>query len=330
MERYCPTLFSKKGAIPSTGSVLYAGNEGCMITLLCERRGDEGTGFAEVDITPPVGTRKIGWMKVIVSEAVLDPLFARIAVMESGGVGVGFVQLDTLSIRWTTTQEIRRRISEKFGFNGSNIMLSARHNHAGPAVANCGDVKRDEKYIRSLIGEVVEGFSKALDRTEEAEYGFGHISEFRISHNRRVIMRDRMVKTHGSFSDPNALCFDGGIDPEVAVLALRNRRGKLLGTIVSFACHPTDHGGDGYLSAGYPGVLASRMKQRDSPVTLFLTGACGNISTADPTGLSSRRTMEKVGRILETMSRRFSRGSSIGGALGSLVVPRLPSLPSGK
>jgi len=35
-------------------------------------------GFAEVDITPPVGTHKIGWLKDIVSDTVLDPLSARV------------------------------------------------------------------------------------------------------------------------------------------------------------------------------------------------------------------------------------------------------------
>jgi hypothetical protein len=34
-------------------------------------------GFAEVDITPEPGIEKIGWLKKIVSDRVLDPLFAR-------------------------------------------------------------------------------------------------------------------------------------------------------------------------------------------------------------------------------------------------------------
>ena len=56
-------------------------------------------GFAEVDITPPVGTRKIGWLRDIVSEEVMDPLSARIAVLEAGDVVLGWVQLDTLEQR---------------------------------------------------------------------------------------------------------------------------------------------------------------------------------------------------------------------------------------
>jgi len=40
-------------------------------------------GFAETDITPPIGTRKIGVLRDIASESVLDPLRARVAIVEN-------------------------------------------------------------------------------------------------------------------------------------------------------------------------------------------------------------------------------------------------------
>lgn len=55
-------------------------------------------GFAEIDITPAVGTREIGWIIDIVIEEIADPLSARIAVIESGKDRIAFVQLDTLCI----------------------------------------------------------------------------------------------------------------------------------------------------------------------------------------------------------------------------------------
>jgi len=39
-----------------------------------------------------------------------------------------------------------------------------------------------------------------------------------------MIMRDGTVQTHGNFRDPQVLCLEGPIDPEVAILAARNRR----------------------------------------------------------------------------------------------------------
>lgn len=239
-------------------------------------------GFVEIDITPPVGTHKIGWIIDIVSDRVLDPLFARVAAFESGGRAAGFIGLDTLSIRWTTTQEIRRRISERFGFPGEHVMVAASHNHAGPAVCHCFQVKRDEAYLETLIERCVEAFGQALARMTDAEIGFGHTYEWEVAHNRRVIMRDGTTRCHGTFKDPGALCLEGPIDPEVAVLAARSASGELLGCIVNFTCHPTHYGGDTCLSGGYPAALAREMKARGCPVTVFLNGACGNIHHSDP------------------------------------------------
>jgi len=254
-------------------------------------------GFAEVDITPPVGTHKIGWIVDLVSTEVLDPLFARAAIFESGGERIAFIQLDTLCVRWTTAMEMRRRIEQACGFPGCNIMVAATHNHAGPAVANCGDVRRDDGYVETLVSKVVSTFRQAAEDMRAAQVGFGSCFEFNLSRNRRVVMRDGTVQTHGKFNSPLALCFEGPIDPEVAVAAVRDADGRLLGALVNFACHPTHHGGSGELSAGFPGALAREMKSRGCPVTLYLNGACGNIHDADP-ATGGRKTKEELGAAL--------------------------------
>ncbi len=266
-------------------------------------------GFAEVEITPPVGTHKIGWLIDLVSDQVLDPLYARAAVFDNGHERVGFIQLDTLSIRWTQVNDIRERIEKQYGFPGDCIMVSATHNHAGPAIANVGRVKRDEQYIETLVNKCVELFGAAVSAVRPAELGFNHVFDFAAAYNRRVVMRNGTVKTHHSFSDPEALCLEGPIDPELAVLAAREKDAKLLGCLVNYSCHPTHHGGGPILSAGYPGVLAAKMKTHDCPVTLFLNGACGNTHTTDVVegeGVSmtdvGRRLAEDACRALETMT----------------------------
>ena len=200
-------------------------------------------GFAEIDITPPVGTHKIGWIVDITSDRVLDPLFARAALIESEDRQIAFIALDTLSIRWTQATDIRRRINEQYGFPGENVMIAATHNHAGPAVANIGDAQRDDAYVETFVTKVVSTFGEALHNMQAAELGSGSCFEFSLTSNRRVIMRDGTARTHGRFSDPMALCFEGPIDPEVAVLAARGEDGRMLGAVVNFACHPAHHGG---------------------------------------------------------------------------------------
>jgi len=254
-------------------------------------------GFAEVDITPPLGTHKIGWIKDIVSDEVLDPLFARAAVLDSGDVRLGIVQLDTLCAPAPLVADIRKAITTEHAFPGEHVMISATHNHAGPAVANAGEVERDDAYVATLIGKVVRVFGRALASVAPAQLGFGRRFEFNVAFNRRIVMRDGTARTHGRFSDPDALCFEGPVDPEVAVVGVRSADGALLGALVNFACHPTHHGPEGKLSAGWPGVLARTMKERGCPVTMFLQGAAGNMHTANP-ATGEDKSKEEAGAIL--------------------------------
>ncbi len=261
-------------------------------------------GFAQVDITPPPGTRKIGWLREIIGETTRDPLYARVAVLDGGDEAVAFIQLDTLSIRWTQVNDIRQRIAARCGFPGDHILVAATHTHAGPAVAHCGDVRRDEGYLEEMVARVVDAFATALASRQAATVGQGSTFEFGLSHNRRVVMRDGTTCTHGSFLDPNALFLEGPMDPEVAVLAVRGQQGNLLGALVNFACHPVHLGPDPCFSAGFPGVFAAAMQTAGCPVPLFLNGAAGNLHTSDPMHGTAGQPMEVVG---ETLARAALR-----------------------
>ena len=266
-------------------------------------------GFAEIDITPPVGVRKIGWLREIIADEILDPLFARVAVFESEGERIGLVQLDTLSIRWSDVRDIRASIEQEHGVPGGRVMVAATHNHCGPAVCRVGVVPRNDGYVDGMVQKVVGAFGSALAAMEPAELGFAHVFEFAVGFNRRVRMRDGTVRTHGRFTDPECLCMEGPIDPEVAVLAARRTDGGLLGCVVNFACHPAHHGGTGKITAGYPGVLSDVMKRRGCPMTVFLNGPSGNIATSDPvTGTSvsmedaGTRLADDAGQAMDAMT----------------------------
>jgi hypothetical protein len=285
-------------------------------------------GFAEIDITPPVGVEKIGWLKVIVSDHVLDRLYARAAVLECDGRRVGFIQMDTLFAPADLVAEVRRRVEADTGFPGGSVMVAATHNHAGPAVDNVGVVRCDAPYVEALTGKLAAVFATAVERLAPAEVGFDRAFEFDVPHNRRLILRDGTARTHGTFEDPQALCFEGPIDPEVAVLAVRDAGGTgLLGALVNFACHPAHHGPDGALSAGYPGVLAAEMKSRGCPVTMFLQGAAGNIHSADPARGGVDMQMAPIGKALARdvvaalANMQFSRKVRLGWAARTVQLP---------
>ena len=265
--------------------------------LLAQDAAPLKAGFAEVDLSPAPGTRKIGWNNKNVGTSVKDPLYAKAAVFECGDGRAAFIALDLLFVHRDQVAEIRRRVQEKFGFPGDAIMVAATHNHAGPAIET--DLyPKDEAYVQLMIEKSVAAFGRAWESRREAEIGFGSVNQWFVGYNRRVIYRDGTARCHGNFKDPNALMFEGPVDPEVAVVGVRGKDGALLGTLVNFACHPCHHGGDQVFSAGYPGQLALAMKEKKCPVTLFLQGAGGNIHHADPSGVNKEKSMEECGRTL--------------------------------
>ena len=285
-------------------------------------------GFAEIDITPPPGTKKCGWMEDLEAKIFLDPLFARVAIFQDeNGVKVAFIQLDTLSVRWSDTDDLRKRIAAECGFPAGNIMVSATHNHAGPAIARLAPVEKETAYVEDLKKKCISAFAQALSGLEEAETGFASVKEFEVAFNRRTVMRDGTVKCQASFADnPDALYMEGPADPEVAVVIVREKNGKILGALVNFACHPTHHGGTNEISAGFPGVLAAKMREWGCPVTLFLNGAYGNVITGDfqnDISLSKEQAGERLGadvkKAFEQMT--FRTDFSVAAASRTIKLP---------
>lgn len=272
----------------------------CLLVLLLslpqERPPVFRAGFAEVDITPPLGTPKQGSNSKTVASSVHDPLYARAAVFELGDERCAILQLDTALILAAETASIRSRIAKDHRFPGDRVMVAATHNHAGPALINEG-LPRSETYVAMLVERCAEALGRALEARKDAEVGLGAAFEFGVAYNRRVIMRDGTVRTHGSFKDPNALALEGPIDPEVGVFAVREKGGKVMGTLINFACHPTAHWNDGVLSAGFPGVTARLLKERGIPAPMFLQGASGNLHSQDPRGFPEK-SMEEIGKAL--------------------------------
>jgi len=278
-----------------------------LVMLALPALGQEGpavfkAGFAEVDITPPLGTPKQGSNSRTVATSVDDPIFARAAVFELGPERVAILQLDTALILAGETAAIRARVAADLGFPGDRVMVAATHNHAGPALIQEG-LPRSETYVATLVEKGAEAVGKALAARKEAQVGLGVAFEFNVSFNRRILMRDGTTRTHGSFKDPNALAFEGPIDPEVGLLAVRGRDGRMLGALLNFACHPTHHWNDGVISAGFPGVAARLLKERGIPVPMFLQGAAGNMHHQDPRGLPEK-SMEEIGKLLADDAQR--------------------------
>ncbi len=103
-----------------------------------------------------------------------------------------------------------------------------------------------------------------------------------MSFNRRFKMKDGTVKTHPGRMNPDIIEPEGPMDPDVAVIAIENTQGELLGCIVNHALHGTVVGGNKF-SADWIGYMRQTIRGglgHDVGV-VFINSACGDITQVD-------------------------------------------------
>jgi hypothetical protein len=201
-------------------------------------------------------------------------------------------------------------------------MVCATHNHACPAVVDRPGSDKDEQYLNFMVKQGIQSGINAIDSLKDAEVGVGKGFESRISFNRRYIKTDGSVVSQPAINrnSKDILYGEGIIDPGVGVLSIKDRMGQVMGIMVNFSCHAVHHMGE--LSAGFPGVLCDKIKQKfgEKCVCVFLNGACGNVIHRNYSDPGCIDTKEKSGEILaedviDIMSRiEFTQDAEIDSA----------------
>jgi len=242
-------------------------------------------GFAEVDITPPLGIEMSGHWNIRLATGVRDPLFAHAMVIDDGRVPICLITCDVLSLRRSTVLAARAAISETTGIAPDRIGISATHTHYGPMTAQLWtrDQQPDADYLADMLAGIIAAGTEAFEARRPAQIGIGWTFEGKLSFNRRYMMRDGNVLMHPPVGSSDILYPEGPTDPKVGIIAARDADGAPLGYWVNFACHATVAGTADEFSADFPGALAAEIKRRhgDEIVTLFGNGCCGNLCQID-------------------------------------------------
>jgi len=275
------------------------------------------TGFAERDITPQIGQERPGGYGKAFHRQLLDPCKVRVAVFAVDTKTVALVGLDALMIDRQVVQAARAEITRVTKIPSDAVMIAASHSHSsGPTgmvqpgqYDGAGELVRqlayeqsstaDPAYLKHVTAQIVDGVAAAVAALVPARLGFGTGREDKVGFNRRVRMKNGQTWTNPGVGNPDSVGPAGPIDPDVGVIGAWDLEGRLLGSIVNFACH-TNITPDGisanwvyHLERTIQGAFHSR-----APV-VYLAGACGDISKIDPFSKSERpseaRWMEIVG-----------------------------------
>lgn len=275
-------------------------------------------GVAEADITPPVGFPMAGYYHERLADGTIDPLKAKAIVFRDAHVESALVVCDLIGIATDLSQAIRKQASEKTGIPASHIVVSATHSHTAPdymkeLYLKLGGEKQTAlraEYIDKLINGPVEAIVKAHAAARPAKLEFGSTKQATpVSFNRRSVMSDGSVKTWQSHDNPNVVRAAGPIDPEIALLTVRDEAGKSLGILSNFALHLDTLGGMKW-SADYPFFIEQMLRKVSGPevVSIFGTGCCGDINHVNPRSKDRNKT------------------DVIGHSIGESICKQLPQL----
>ncbi len=263
-------------------------------------------GVARADITPPTGVELWGYSnRSGPATGTLDPLYARVLVLDDGRQAVAVVTLDLgRSFGQPQMNSVRERVRQMHSVN--EVMFIASHTHSGPVIDE--DYERVPEWEQRALDKIVQAIGTARGRMTEARLGVGY-GQAILGHNRRYIQSDGRVKMlwRNSTGQPT-----GVIDPSVGVIRIDDTQGNPLAILVNYACHPVVFGPDNLrYSADYPGAMArlAEASWNDRPVCFFLQGAPGDINPLldkTPLAENAEAEMRQVG---ETLGREVVRVS---------------------
>lgn len=251
----------------------------------CE--GQALIGISRFDITPPVGIygRMWGASKHDKSEGTHRPLYVTAMSIQADPTDSPAILMtvDAASLGDLDGREalwLRKEITRALEIEDSHLMLACSHTHASPWFARSrshlpgGDLI--EEYLQKMAQTMVEVCKEAISKRDSA------IITFRDGNCSLASNRD--------FPDPHDPSrFLTGFNPDVPAderilvgRVTRERDGKVVATIVNYACHPTSLGWDNKLvSPDYVGAMREVIEaEYDGAPSLFLQGASGDLAPA--------------------------------------------------
>jgi neutral ceramidase len=231
---------------------------------------------AKVDITPK--THEVMWGfedRVEPASSTLDPLYARVLVLEAGGKRLAIVTLDLgRSFGETSLDQLQAEVRKSSGI--SCLLVNASHTHSAPTVKDEYKGNPPEWERRALDG-IAAAISDAANHLQEARIGVGTGSVL-IGHNRLHVNDDGTISW---FERNPTMIPTSPVDPTVTILRIDTAKGDPLAILINYACHPVVLGSDNpQYSADFPGIT-NRVVEKSlggKVESFFVQGAPGDIN----------------------------------------------------
>lgn len=232
-------------------------------------------GVSQINITPEIPVLMSGYdARQTPSTGIHDELYASALYFAGDNTNVLLITTDLIGFSAGLTDDIKKMISLKIGIPPENIMISAVHNHGGPAIKTYEDKVSDanEDYIKALKEKLTLLAENASKKVMPFRMGIGKGS-CDLNINRRALFADGGIWLG---RNPNGPC-----DHEVDVVKFEDLNNDLLAVLVNWPCHATTSGPDNYQITGdWPGAAARYIKKQEGKdvVVAITAGASADIN----------------------------------------------------
>lgn len=254
-------------------------------------------GAAQVDITPPLGTRINGDFVTHYATYIHDNLYSKALAFSRGNTYVVFVVVDICVMPKDFLDPVKAEITKITGIPASHIMISSTHTHAAGSVADVHLGSVDPAYAQKLPGLIVESVRQAVQNLRPAQIAFGNVhapehllcrryemSEVYTASNPVTGHADQ-IKTNPFGAEELILKSIAPTDPDLGYLAVKGLDGRWIGVLANYSLHYVGDWENGTISADYFGVFADALREKLQAgpdfVGIMSNGTSGDVNIWD-------------------------------------------------
>ncbi|HMC66573.1 MAG TPA: hypothetical protein VKI65_16690 [Gemmataceae bacterium] len=188
---------------------------------------------------------------------------------------VAIVACDVLMMNRDLLDPVAEEIEQKCGIPVSNILINCTHTHHAPSTCTVHGYPRDEVFCKRVQRGIMEAVTKANAKLKDgaADLYFWLGEESSVGQNSRLLLKENTTFWIGDYRE--GIRPTGPFDPELPVLAFRDRAKTLKSLIFNHSTH-TIGTRTGKRSPGFYGLAAQELEQELGGTVCFLEGASGS------------------------------------------------------
>ncbi|MGQ9731481.1 MAG: hypothetical protein ACUVX8_09445 [Candidatus Zipacnadales bacterium] len=238
-------------------------------TQSSKERSAMNAGFAKVDITPPLGTRMMGFGTRDMEHgctAIHDEIFVRALYLQQGDEAALILGYDLCFLGQDEVTRFKAELERCLGLQPHQVLMNASHNHVGPSVGTWYRAPTDKAYIDQLETATLRAARAAHEAARPVIMMVGR------GHTRLPVCRRKVVNGQAIFA-PNP---SGYTHNDLPVVLFTGAQGKPVCLLFSVSCHPSIISG-WEISAEYPGAACKKLEAHlGAECALFLQGVGGD------------------------------------------------------